>query len=240
MRSSAIVPVIDRVVTPRALLTAAERHAMRSLLARHFVGIETAQFERDLSNKDWVLRLFSGDRLVGFTTLAVCERRLPAGFVATVVYSGDTIVEPEAWHSPALSQGWIRLVRAAAGDSGRPCYWLLLSSGFRTYRFLPVFWREFWPRYDRQTPPDVEALMRDLAVARYGDAYLADRGIVRFNAPQRLSPALAELPPGRQSNPHIAHFQRLNPGHASGDELVCLTELSPANLTAAGRRVAGE
>jgi hypothetical protein len=28
-----------------------------------------------------------------------------------------------------------------------------------------------------------------------------------------------------------------NPGHADGDELVCLAELSDANLTAAGRRM---
>jgi hypothetical protein len=30
---------------------------------------------------------------------------------------------------------------------------------------------------------------------------------------------------------YVAFFLSRNPGHAAGDELVCLTELSPANLT---------
>ena len=41
---------------------------------------------------------------------------------------------------------------------------------------------------------------------------------------------------------HVAFFAEKNPGHERGDELICLTELSYENLTAAGRRMwdAGE
>ena len=37
--------------------------------------------------------------------------------------------------------------------------------------------------------------------------------------------------------PIFSFFAQRNPGHAAGDELVCLTEIHPDNLTRAGRRV---
>jgi hypothetical protein len=116
----------------------------------------------------------------------------------------------------------------------------LLSSGFRTYRFLPVFWRKFWPQAGAPTPEEMRALRDELAGRRFGAAYHAGAGVVRFGAPQRLRGELAEVPDGRTKDAHVAYFLAANPGHADGDELVCLTELSDENLTAAGRRVVRE
>jgi len=145
---------------------------------------------------------------------------------------------PEAWGSPVLARGWIALVRAIqTAHPTEPWYWLLLSSGFRTYRFLPVFWREFWPRHDAEMPADVRALMEDLAAHRFGTSYDATAGVVRFEAPQRLRDHLAAVPDGKAGDPHVRFFLDRNPGHADGDELVCLTELGDGNLTAAGARM---
>ncbi len=60
---------------------------------------------------------------------------------------------------------------------------------------------------------------------------------MRFNHAQKLRGSLSEVPCGREDDPHIAFFLAQNPGHHQGDELVCLTELSPENLTAAGLRM---
>lgn len=229
---------LEAGATRRAALTAEERVEMRSLLATYFEGVTPEQFARDLDEKDWVLRVRAGGRLAGFSTLAVGEAEVGARRV-NVVYSGDTIMAPEAWGSPVLARGWIGLVRRACAElAERPCYWLLLSSGFRTYRFLPVFWREFWPRHDAEIPEAMRALRDALARGRFGDAYDAEAGVVRFGAPQRLSGRLAEVPEGRGRDAHVAFFLEKNPGHAAGDELVCLTELSDENLTAAGWRMA--
>jgi hypothetical protein len=38
-------------------------------------------------------------------------------------------------------------------------------------------------------------------------------------------------------NPHIAFFVAQNPGHAQGDELVCLARIHHDNFSAAGRRM---
>jgi hypothetical protein len=235
-----LMPAMEAVATRRAELSMDDRETMRGLLGTYFDGVAAEQFARDLEEKDWVLRIFSGERLVGFSTLAVGEA-LVAGRCVNVVYSGDTIMAPEAWGSTVLARGWITLVRRACAElPPRPCYWLLLSSGFRTYRFLPVFWREFWPRHDAAMPADMRALRDELARGRFGAAYDVEAGVVRFGMPQRLRGDLAEVPLARARDAHVAFFLASNPGHAEGDELVCLTELSDDNLTAAGRRVVKE
>ncbi len=218
---------------PREALDGARRDEMFALLARHFEGVTRAQFEHDLAEKNWVVEIRRDGRLLGFSTLLVCESRCD-GRALTAIYSGDTIVAPEAWRSPTLARTWIAAVnhlRAAA--PGRPCHWLLLTSGFRTYRFLPVFWRAFFPRHDALTPPGGQRLLNHLAGARYGKCFDAEKGIVRFPNPQKLR----ALPASRSNDAHVAFFLARNPGHAEGDELACIAEISEANLTAAGRRM---
>jgi len=171
-------------------------------------------------------RLQDGVALVGLVDVDPCD---PAG---------DTIVAPEAWGSPALARTWIAAVNhLRAAFPSRPCYWLLLTSGFRTYRFLPVFWREFFPRHATPTPPYEMRLLHHLAATHYGKWYDAPSGIVRFLHPQRLRGRLGAVPTGRAADADVAFFFARNPGHADGDELVCLTEISEDNLTAAGRRM---
>src|SRR4030095_11519153 len=108
-----------------------------------------------------------------------------------------------------------------------------------TYRFLSVFWREFWPRFDRATPLVTKRLLDQLALERFGKQYDPVAGIVRFHHPQRLRHELAEVPTGRVDDPHIACFLTRNPACSEGAELVGLTDLCAENLTPAGRRMLG-
>ena len=114
---------------------------------------------------------------------------------------------------------------------------MLLTSGFRTYRFLPTFWREFHPRFDSPTPPEKHRLLNFLATGQYREAFNPHTGIVRFSRPQCLRGALRSIPEGRADDAHVAYYLARNPGHVVGDELVCLTEIREANLTPAGRRM---
>jgi hypothetical protein len=236
-------------VVARQTLDPGTRNAMFSLLAAHFVGVDRTTFDLDLAGKSCAILLEddAGD-LRGFSTMVLYESRA-AGTPLSVVYSGDTIVDRAWWGSPALARTWVRAVRQLAPDTGpRDVYWLLLTSGFRTYRFLPVFFREFYPRFDTATPhPDV-ALLDALAGERFGQQYDARSGVVRFVHPQILAPDLVTLPRHRMTrkntehgpvpDPHIAFFLERNPGFVRGDELVCLTRIDERNLTPAGRRMA--
>ena len=226
------------VVVPRDELVTTQANEMFSLMTAHFDGLTRVQFERDLSEKSHAILITRNERLVGFSTLLVYETEFERAPVS-VAYSGDTIVAPEAWGTTALPRAWIAAVNQlrATVPRGR-YYWLLLTSGFRTYRFLPVFWREFFPCFERATPPESQRLLHHLARERFGAQYDPRSGLVRFAQPQRLHGELNRIPEGRlTADPHISFFARRNPGCAQGDELVCLTELCPENLTAAGRRM---
>lgn len=230
-------PAVQFHLVPRAELTPAQKSEMFQLLAQHFDGVTPEQFARDLAEKNLALLLRRGETLVGFSTLLAYATEFEGASV-NVIYSGDTIVAPEAWGTTALPRAWVAGVEAlrATLPPGR-CFWLLLTSGFRTYRFLPVFWREFAPRFDAPTPRETQRLLNQLGHERFGDQFDVHAGVVRFHNPQRLRGALKEVPVGREGDPHIAFFLGRNPGHARGDELVCLTELNPENLARAGQRM---
>jgi hypothetical protein len=222
----------------RDQLTQDDLEKMYRLLCDHFDGVTIEQFRRDIAEKNWVILMERSERLVGFSTLLAYETCID-GQPYSVVYSGDTIVALEAWKSSTLARAWIESVARLRKLYPRGAYlWLLITSGFRTYRFLPLFWREFFPRFDQNTPARWKRLTDCLANERFGSQYDSVTGVVRFQNPQRLRGSLAGIPSGRKTDPHVAFFASRNPSHLTGDELVCITELSPHNLTAAGRRMA--
>lgn len=231
------VPPIQFKIVARPDLSENQTDEMFQLLAQHFEGVTRGQFAADLAEKNLALLLLRNDRLVGFSTQLAFTTTFK-GQPVNVIYSGDTIVTPEAWGTMALPRAWVSGVNAlrATLPPGR-CFWLLLTSGFRTYRFLPVFWQRFFPRFDVVTPPEVQTLLDQVGKERFGPQFKSEAGIVRFTHPQRLRANLQIIPAGRERDSHTAFFLEKNAGHANGDELVCITELSADNLTAAGRRM---
>lgn len=219
-------------------LSSAEKDAMYLLLGNHFEGVRRDVFDLDLSKKNWVILLEDETHeLKGFSTLLIYSTQFE-GENINVVFSGDTIVDPSAWSSSTLSRTWITSVQKLGREYpvGK-LYWLLISGGFRTYRFLPIFWQEFYPRYEKATPKGISDLMHFLGYQRFGECYKHKAGIVRFQHPYVLRDKLKEIPVERLQDPHIAFFANQNAGYIQGDELVCLAEISEDNLTRAGRRV---
>ncbi|MFT3684805.1 MAG: hypothetical protein QM783_07725 [Phycisphaerales bacterium] len=224
---------------PISALTPNIRGEMLELLSRHFEGVDADGFDADLANKSWtVLVRNEAGTLAGFSTFDIRDENIN-GATYTVVHSGDTIVDPSAWSSTALPRAWIGAIRTIRPHHPeRPLLWLLLTSGVRTYRLLTTFWREFIPGGNvGSKSPITRRLLDTLASRRYGPMFDHHTGIVRLDRPQRLRPHLAAVPEGRSVDPHVAFFLRANPGHAAGDELVCLASLDDDNLTRAGRRM---
>jgi len=238
VRSTALAAAgLSGRVVGRCSIDCATRNAMFHLLTSHFVGVDGATFDRDLAEKTAVILLEDQDGgLRGFSTLLVYTTGA-AGRPATIVYSGDTIVERGWWGNPALARTWIHAVQRLAPYEGADVYWLLLTSGFRTYRFLPVFYKSFYPRFDEPTPAETQALLDAIAGEQFGARYDRSTGIVRFTRPQALVSDLLDVPDGRLLDPHIRFFLERNPGFLAGDELVCVTRIREDNLTAAARRM---
>jgi hypothetical protein len=221
----------------RASLAPPEVSAMYALFASHFDGVSERRFRADLAEKQWIVRVVSGGRLRGFSSLKFTL--IPhLGRDIAVLSSGDTIIAPEARSTTVLARTWIAAVNRLRDHYGtRELSWLLLVSGFRTYRLLPVFWREFYPCCTRPTPAAVQERIDHIAASLFGAQYSSADGIVRFREPQVLKPEHAGIPEPRQSDPHVAFFAARNRGHSQGDELVCWTRLAHENLTDAGVRM---
>ena len=213
---------------------------MLSLFIEYYEVPSPDIFFRDLNEKQRILLFRDREThtLDGFSTLSFYCTEFE-GKPLSVVYSGDTIIRPEYRRSPTLPSTWIKTVLKLSGGMPQPLYWLLINSVYKTYRFLSVFYKTFYPRWDQPTPDREQALMDQLATEKFGSDYHPAEGVVRFShRATPLRPGVADVTAERLKNPHTAFFVERNPGYYSGDELVCITQIHPDNFTAAGRRMA--
>ncbi|WP_419650260.1 hypothetical protein [Thiolapillus sp.] len=136
------------------------------------------------------------------------------------------------WGEQTLPRAWCRFAgHLKAQEPQLPLYWLLIVKGHRTYRYLKVFSRRYFPAVNCQTPEPVRRIMDCLAQERFGQCYDATTGVIHFPGSRGyLKPEWAALDDNKQGKPEVAFFLEKNPGHGQGDELVCLTELVESNL----------
>jgi hypothetical protein len=228
---------IEAVADDPAALDMSDRAEMFDLFARHYRDVSRGAFVADLAAKHRVIRLYSGADLIGFTTLAFNMMTFEARPIA-VVFSGDTIIEPAYWGEQTLARVWLgEIGRLAARQAGREVYWFLIVKGHRTYRYLPTFALEYVPSGQGEDRRDLLALRNAIAADRFGDAFDAATGIIRFAEPRgRLDPAIADPLPRELASAHVQFFLQANPGFRDGDELACLCALSPDNMRPRARR----
>jgi hypothetical protein len=223
-------------------LNAAQRDAMFALMDAYYVNLHRPQFERDLDEKRWVIWIEdeATHELRGFSTQMLLEADVH-GKPITALFSGDTIIAKEAWREQALTHVWGRLALALM-DRYPPgsLFWHLISKGYKTYRFLPVFFHEFYPRPEVATPPDMRELLDALGRQKFPSLYDPVRGVIRAGAEKdRLKTGVADVTAERLKDPFVQFFLVRNPRHHEGEELCCLAPLSRENFTAAAYRVIG-
>ena len=210
---------------------------MYRLFARHYDCVDIAQFQADLRDKTWVLLLqdAASQDVIGFSTMAVMEADV-AGQRFKALFSGDTVIDRAYWGSQELVRVWCRFVGQLKRQHPEKLYWFLISKGYRTYLFLPLYFWNFYPRFDRPTPPLEWHLLNTLAAARFPHDFNPATGIIEFEESHgHLKPDLAAVEPHQLRNPHVKFFRERNPGYVRGHELVCMAELSAENM----RRLAG-
>lgn len=218
--------------TPLVQITRSDISDMFSLLSRHFINAHAARFESDLMAKDGaiLLRDQRTGELVGFSSQAVFTHTI-RGMEYRVVFSGDTIIAPHAWGSLSLPLVWGEWMMDLLRETKTPLLWMLISKGIRTYKFLPTFFEDFYPRFDQATPREILQLRDSLGSRLFPGQYDSGEGLVQPSEHSYyLTPKLAEIPGSRLSNPHVAFFTRANVSHVRGSELVCLTFFTPSNL----------
>ncbi|MFA6216701.1 MAG: hypothetical protein WDL87_03510 [Candidatus Omnitrophota bacterium] len=223
-------------------LTVEQINEMFSLFCLYFNHVDREQFDRDLQEKNWViiLRDASCGGIKGFSTQMVMDR-LVDGVTVKAVFSGDTIIHKDFWGEPALAKVWLNFVCSLAKRyDGTKLYWFLVAMGYKTYRFLPVYFNEFYPCYDRKTPQFEKNVLDSLAAFKYPFEYNKEAGIIHHaSEKETLKAGVADVTPTRMHNPHIDFFVKKNPGYSFGDELACLALINEENLKPVANRVMG-
>ncbi len=206
----------------------ADRAAMFALMDTVYAGMTRDAFEADLAGKDTaiMLRTPSG-ALAGFSTQRLMSVEA-GGTRVDGVFSGDTVIHPDHWGSPALLQAFSR---AFITDRTPPLQWFLISKGHRTYRMLTTFFQHYHPSRREPTPEAAARVMDAYAAALCPDDYNPATRVIEYRHPKdRLRAGVAGVTERELRNPDVDFFVRANPGWAEGHDLVCLCELSPANL----------
>ena len=224
-------------------LGVSEKDAMYALLAENYENVSRPCFEADLFEKDWaiLLRDARDHTLRGFSTQKVMRFHVD-GLRLRAVFSGDTIIARSHWGEQELGHAWGRFVADLRAEKPEvPLYWFLISKGYRTYLFLPLFFHQFFPRHDQVTPAREQKILDTLASSRYPDFYVRETGLIVFHESHgNLNPELAEIEPRRLRNPHVRFFLSKNPGFAIGHEMACLAEISAENMRSYASRMLSE
>lgn len=199
------------------------------LYARYYAPTSLEVFTRDLASKSYsiVVRDPQG-RIRGFSTVAQVSMLSSVGEIE-VLFSGDTVVDRSFWGEQTLPFTWIEEAGRIKSERPEvPLYWLLITKGHRTFRYLPAFTHAYCPSPD----PDLAGLRDEIAQHLFGDRFDGHTGLLKPDpgCPTALRPEFSGLEPGRAGLPHVQTFLSQNPGHARGEELVCLCELSVENL----------
>jgi hypothetical protein len=227
-------------VIETAALTPADRECMLQLMQAHFYGVERAAFARDLAEKPWVIVLREADgSLQGFSTLCLLEETVQ-GTPVRAFFSGDTIIDRAHWGSLELERAWFDfLYQHIDAEPHLRWYWFLICKGYRTYRYLPVYFRRYFPSPE-PTPLFEQEVLDRLARRRFGQAYQPTTGVIRCRHDYRLREGIGDIGERERRDPRIAFFEERNPGWQQGDELACLTDLGYGNLKRIGWRMLGK
>jgi hypothetical protein len=198
---------------------------------RYYLDVNPAQFNQDLSDKDGVIMLYADGALRGFSTWMLFEHEC-AGQSVSIMFSGDTITDQDYRGSLALPiAGGQLMLKKLSEHTGKVMFWMLTTKGYRTYRFLPVFFRAFYPSCRHGTPDFEISLLESLARMRFDSRFNAETCVLTApDRAQRLRPGIDDVPPARLKDEHVAFFTRQNPGYARGDELVCLARCDRDNV----------
>jgi hypothetical protein len=235
------MPKLTAVVRVCSGLLASEIGGMYTLFAQYYDSTTPTMFQADLSEKSHVILLHSGTRLCGFSTLLLIEPLEENSGCASpyrVLFSGDTIIDRNYWGDQALAMEFCHFAgRIKAQKPTVPLYWLLISKGYRTYRYLHLFSKSYWPSFRSKSDQHLEPILIAIANRKFGSDFDPSSGLIRFAYSRgHLRQDWAAVREDLQNRAEIRFFLQRNPRYALGEELACITLLDESNLRSIARR----
>lgn len=208
-----------------ASISEIEKKELYQLFSRYYEASDFEKFIKDFDSKDDVILLRCKEEGIirGFSTLKKLQFT-HNGKVRVGIFSGDTIIDENFWGATALTFEFFKYVLGVKRKHlFQDVYWLLISKGFKTYLLLANNFQTYYPRFDRETPNEVQSFMDSSWLELYPKDYCLDNKILlTANKYDRLKEHVAKIGEKELSNPKIAFFQDKNPRWAQGDELCCV------------------
>ncbi len=221
-----------------SLLTPMQQERMFELFSTYYDCVCRQSFDVDLLRKTSVILLLDETEIIrGFSTQEIYDTQYD-GETIRILFSGDTIVEPQCWGSQELVRGWCAIVARMLKDADHiKCYWFLISKGYRTYLYLPIFFKKYCPDYEG-LGSELKPLLAKIAAEKFPTSYNENLGLIRFDSSQgHLRSNLCDVPKNRMENVDVIYFLERNPDYADGVELACLAEISIHNTHGLGKRL---
>ena len=231
------MPLHSTLSSIKNVLESDKQH-MYALYCKYFTNTDFGRFYGDMNEKDWVIIQRHHGEIVGFSTHKLIPLMVN-GHKKLFLFSGDTLIDQKYRAKSTLAGSFGHLLLYLIKEYPQaPLYWFLISKGFRTYRFLPVYFRLFFPVWNALTPPEYQILLNTVAAHRFGSAFLPGKGLISFGGKKdKLKTEMSEIPPSREKDPHVLFFMKTNPGYRDGDELACITDITRENLNEYAWRV---
>lgn len=206
---------------------------MFSLMRRYYENVSKKQFLSDLEKKDCVIMIKEkkSSALCGFSTQVLLRRNIKNQDVR-IVFSGDTVIDKKHRNSLVLPLTFGKMMLSILKEEpGTPLYWLLTTKGYKTYRYLPVFFKDYFPSPSKKLSSFEKSILTMMGKELLEEKFDAKHWILRAkDGAQRLKPGVADITENRRKKQEIAYFEKMNPNHAQGDDLICLARFSEQNL----------
>jgi hypothetical protein len=219
-----IIPIVE--VKPADILS------MYDLMGRHYNNVFKEKFIRDFNVKDGVIALYDEHLMIkGFSTYRVHETEYQKERIK-IIFSGDTVIDVSCWGKSALFEGFIELMVKTYLATELPLYWLLITKGFRTYQIPVLYFKEFYPCFNRLTPAREANIIHKICREFFGNDWHENEQVIKCNPPaDYLKTEFAKVDEHKFRNQHVQFFLDKNPGYIIGNEMPCLTLIHPTNFS---------
>ena len=224
------MPHLIRIFKPVAELTSQEWQLMTDKALK--VLNTTAGIVESIYQRERIALYIQDGELVGLVTVDIwpCEFQ---GVKTVALYTGNAWYHPD-FRGRNLSQSlalrcFLEIKRRYPRHR---CYWIFGSSNYKSYLLMLKNCRQFWPRYDRETPAWELGYLRLMAEHFYHHTWEDGAyGVIPSEAERSFMPNDTTIPPALFSDPHIQFYQAVNPDYLRGAKLICGASFDAATLS---------
>lgn len=216
-------------------ITDSEKVQMLNLMKEFYDDVLDRAFNDDLKEKDYCIILYNENGSVkGFSTQKEMSIETSKKTI-NGIFSGDTIIHKDYWGSLELYK---EFARAFIKDGDEDFYWFLISKGYKTYKMLPLFFKDFYPNYKKRTPSFEQEIMDEFGKKNFPLDYDKNSGVIKYKGiKDKLKDGVADITERQRRDKDIKYFTQINPEHIGGDDLVCLAKLNQDNLRNTAKRL---